>query len=498
MLRKAVAMSLVACWGGWAAAQPPSAAPKGPDPVKENTVRILRTSNKAQTNRFVCETLKFNNVNPYDVVNFLWAATSREEGGIQSFVSPEGTSGYVVVMCPEYQLDWLRRLAADLDRPKINSGPGSAYTYYRMRHRNVSDAAFLNTLYFYAGSTGVLWPDVETNSLLIYDAPEGAKAVESVLTEELDKPVTQIEIAVTVYDVNLNSDGTLGLDYESWKNGPGRVLGQVKATGYRLRHSDQDGGARSGNSSASGVYLSYPSAFFDFLVQKGKARSLIQTRLIATNRVPAVLTTGERILYYSEREDGTAAGREVKGETQAVQTSAETFPTNGRALTGGDPRAPFTDPAHPLIQYPIANRPIASAIQAADTGVSLAMIPVVGEEVINLDFELSVVNNLGYDASGQPLLGSRKVTDSIAIPNGQQAMVGGLAREMRVKATRKMPFLGSIPVLGYVFGGETTQTRRSVVVIAVTPRVITGQSNVAEADTALVARAAGQAKIELP
>ena len=43
-------------------------AQQAPTVAGESLVRVLRTSNKAQTNHYVCDTLEFRNINPFNVL----------------------------------------------------------------------------------------------------------------------------------------------------------------------------------------------------------------------------------------------------------------------------------------------------------------------------------------------------------------------------------------------------------------------------------------------
>ena len=464
--------------------------------AKENVVKVLRTSNKAQTNKFVCDAFEFKNVNPFDVINFMWAPVSREEGGIYSFLAPDGKSGYVVVMCPDYQLEWLRKMAKDLDRTDLKSAPGSKYIYYRMRHRNVTDPNFLTNVQYYIGASGVLIPDVETDSMLIFDAPVGAVEGEKALTNELDQPMGQVDVDVKLYEIDVNNDGTLGLDYAAWKNGPGKVLGQyaTERGSYNTVHSGHSGYHSTGH----GYYLDYPSAFFDFMVSKGKAKLVTNGKIAAVNRVPAMLTTGEQVLYYEVT--ATEDDREVWGKTQPLSVAGISFPTNGRVLTAGNAREPLrsSDPSYPVKQYPQSGRAIQSNVNSVDTGISLAIVPTIGQNVVTLDLELKVANLAGFDNAGIPLLNSRQIADSMAVPNGETALFGGLSRDSKVKTTRKIPLLGSLPVIGYIFGGEITLDKKTVVVAALTPRLVDGGNNVTGADELVAKKAQGEEVVVLP
>lgn len=521
MWRRAVLAAMAMCIAALApgqqtktwTAQPPdlkryekSTAEPPANLANEHVVQILRTPNKAQVNRFVCETLPIRNTNPFNIINFFWAVTSREDGGIYSFVNPDGNSGYIVVICPEYQLEPLRKLAAELDRPNQNSAPKSKYIYYRLKHRNVTDPNFLKLAQYYAGTSGILFPDVETNSCLIYDAPEGADGMAKGFDEVLDKPLQQVDLAVNVYEIDVNNDGTLGLDYEAWKNGPGQVLGQFRATGSTLKGA---GIKRTHfHASGGGVYLDYPSAYFDALVEKGKAVSLVKTRVAAVNRVPAMLTTDEKVIFYQVANGPNT--RTLTGQAINDQVQGVAFPENQNpeytSSKWNFARTPFDVPSFLKGRSPRVDRttlpqtqlPINAAIRSVDTGLFLTVVPVVGEGMINMDLDLRLIAHTGYDGSGFPTLNSRQINNSIAVATGDEIIFGGLVRERKLQSAPKTPFLGSLPVVGYLFGKETDSNRKTVVVASVQPVLIENDDNVTPADRATIAKVSGEQVVVLP
>ncbi len=477
MLRKLAVLMALACWIQTTQAQ------EATSPVQDNEVsevRVLRTNNKAQVTRYICETLEMKNVNPFNLINFFWAEVSREEGGIFVFKHPEEPGGLITVICPEYQLESLRQLALDLDRSDIHSGPGSYYGYYRMRHRSATDAGLRAAVGLWMGQQPALLPDVETNSLLIYDSPVGGETAKEFLIREIDKPLTQVEFGVKVYEVAAHSDGALGLDFEAWKNGPGKVAFQFINAAKRV--SMKNNAAGQSNINTRGGYLAYPSAFFDFLVAEGKAKVMVDTKMIGINAMPAHLTSGDRVLYYNTAAPATlnipsgavAFDRTVTGQTATMSSlaTAYAFPTSGPA------------PAPPVIG-------------TADAGLVLTVVPTVGLKTINLDIDLSVNNILGYDSSGAPVMGSRQIVDAVAVEDGAEIMLGGLVRERKIQTSAKVPILGQIPLIGYAFGGEKTLTQKSLLVTAITASVV-GQENMTEADQAIAGRAKGESVVQLP
>ncbi|MCX7000121.1 MAG: hypothetical protein NT106_07485, partial [Candidatus Sumerlaeota bacterium] len=213
---------LLVLMAGWVFAQEAAKAPapaSGPD--QEHVVKVLRTTNKAQILKYVPRVYSFANVNPHEIVNYFTSALAAEEGGAYTFVAPDGASGKILVICPEFQIPYFDKMAKELDRSKLTSAPGSKYIYYRLKHRSAGDLDLLRVLYSYGGELPVTAPvslqaDWETNSLLLYDAPSGADNAEKVLKEMLDKPTPQVEFQDKIYEVQVNNDGTVGLDYTDW------------------------------------------------------------------------------------------------------------------------------------------------------------------------------------------------------------------------------------------------------------------------------------------
>ncbi len=490
-----------------------------PDELPTNLVKVLRTTNKAQVNQYVAKVYDFVNVNPNEVANFIANGLEVEEGGIYTFVHPDGNKGKMLVICPKYQIPWLDKVCQDLDRPKLTSAPGSAYKYYRLKHRSAADASFLTVVQRYTGfatnrevgaPTDPYFPvisDIETNSLLLFDVPSGAEYAENALKKYLDSPTPQVNIDVKIYEIDVRNDGTLGLDYEAWKNGPGQALFATQFTGKYARstynHISYLGlqppftntlpPVLGGNIPdhfryndwyrGYGYRVEYPSAFFDFLVEKGKAKALIDTKLSTCNANPALISTGESIFAAA---------------TQNL--SADYLPyfnvTNAQTTTGG--RASFNRTVTTTAgKMETAALPELD-IKLVENGVYLTLTPIVGQEETNIDLSAKVINHIGWASNGEPLLSSFQIKNKFRVKNGDQIMIGGLTRERLLKSTKKIPLLGSLPVLGWIFGGETDQLQKSILVVALRPTVITDFSGITAEDQDIIDRATGVKPLKFP
>ncbi len=455
--------------------------PPAPDAMKQNVVKVLRTSSKAQVNQYVCRVFEVHNCNPYEIINFPELLAEAEEGMIYTFVHPDGNKGKILVTAPEYQMPYYEQLIRELDRPKITSAPGSKYILYRAKNRTAQCLAGLGA--YYAGSQDILYPDIETNSVLLFGVPSGCDAANAALSAA-DVPSPQVLIEVTVYDVKLTNDGRFGFDFHAWKNGPGRALfaGGSRYQYLRIHNVDRDSGTDSG----SGYFMDYPSAYFDFLVERGKAKVLTATKVVAMNNRAAQVATGESVLFYRVTQNNVL-DRKVTGETQPRTTAEQLTPLAAGAVAAAAQTLGVSAQAPPQL-----------AIDPVRTGIFLDVMPVISLELVDLDILARVVTLVGYDSRGEPVLASRQFSNRAQVPSGQELVIGGLIRDRKAKHAAKIPILGSIPVLGWTFGSETIGAEKTMVVCVIKPTIDKYDSPVRPADADVMAKAKGEQPIPMP
>jgi general secretion pathway protein D len=115
------------------------------------------------------------------------------------------------------------------------------------------------------------------------------------------------------------------------------------------------------------------------------------------------------------------------------------------------------------------------------TGLTLKVTPVIGEQTIKLNLDLKWSDYNFVDDTGFPQINSRELTSTLRGKIGEEIVIGGLERQTVVKSTRKAPILGSIPIIGYAFGGETSPAEKSQLVVVITPSAVMNY-NVAKTD----------------
>jgi len=108
-------------------------------------------------------------------------------------------------------------------------------------------------------------------------------------------------------------------------------------------------------------------------------------------------------------------------------------------------------------------------------GVTLVVSPhISADEYLRLDIELEVSSFQG-DSSGVGLPPPRQrniINTTIALPNEHTVVMGGLIGEDETISESKVPLLGDIPVLGYLFKNKTRQKVKRNLFIFVTPHIL--------------------------
>jgi type II secretory pathway component GspD/PulD (secretin) len=112
-------------------------------------------------------------------------------------------------------------------------------------------------------------------------------------------------------------------------------------------------------------------------------------------------------------------------------------------------------------------------LQVIKTGISLSIVPYVSDDgTITLEVEPSLSDVVGTGTAGLPVTSRRTVTTRVRVPDGETLVIGGLTLENRTNVIRKVPVLGSIPILGYLFRHTETRSETSEITIVITPHLL--------------------------
>ncbi|MCD2167194.1 type II secretion system secretin GspD [Comamonas koreensis] len=131
--------------------------------------------------------------------------------------------------------------------------------------------------------------------------------------------------------------------------------------------------------------------------------------------------------------------------------------------------------------------------QLKDTGVILNVTPSVNSgNMVSLQIDQSVIDSAGLDtASQQTKFSNRQLTSKLAVRSGESIVMGGLIRDRNEDTDSGIPLLKDIPIIGKAFSTTTRDSRRTELLLVMTPRVVRTDVDVREVSEELRDRLRG-------
>jgi hypothetical protein len=159
-----------------------------------------------------------------------------------------------------------------------------------------------------------------------------------------------------------------------------------------------------------------------------------------------------------------------------VLSSPKLAVLNGhRAIIDTGSETPFFTPSFN------GNGVSAITTQFKPTGISVVVTPFIltaGMVQLEISVEVSAVTGfvtaaISADASVEnPLISRRNAHTVVNVPSGKTVLIGGLVTTDDIETVDKVPWLGDVPLLGYLFKRKTTSYRKAQVLFFVKPRIL--------------------------
>ena len=280
----------------------------------------------------------------------------------------------------------------------------------------------------FEGGKIILTPDKATNSLVIMASPADYQNLLQVI-QKLDKRRRQVFVQAVIAEISLDKLKEYGT--------------QISVTG----------GGTNGNTAAAGVFdpfnflggASPQSAAIVKVLQSLSSNTQIGANLSAlfTNGTVNVLST-PTIMTSDNKEAEIFVGENVP-----FLTSTTSYST-GVAQT--------------------------SNIERKDTGIILRITPQITEgDYLKLDIyqEISAVKDaLNAGAAADITTTKRSAKTSVVVKDKDTVVIGGLIQDQDKNTVNKIPILGDIPLVGWLFKSKSTQRTKTNLLIMLTPRII--------------------------
>jgi len=246
----------------------------------------------------------------------------------------------------------------------------------------------------------------------------------------------QVEIEARIYEVALNDDYSLGIDWS-------RIdLGTVDGTTGSLALENIIGIPAGGfTAKAVSTTLSFVGGSFDAMLtalhEQGEVRVVSQPRLLTMNNQPALIkvTTDESFF------------------TQTV--------SQGSGGTGNV---------------------ISEQVQSVSVGLILSITPQISEDgwimldVTPIITRLSEIVESPLKTATAPNIEVKQISALVRLRDGEMVVLGGLIQDSVSHTERKVPILGDIPWLGRIFKGTYDLKEKTELVIFLSPRIVRADS----------------------
>jgi len=283
--------------------------------------------------------------------------------------------------------------------------------------------------------------DKETNSLIVYANPDAYQSILETI-KYLDIPRKQVYVKAIIMEVNTNEDFKVGVEWSAFEDftydGGERTGGVFGRTGsnFITNLSDLPSGALFGvvgdaiTINRNGTEITFPNmtSFINAMAQDTKVNILSTPQIITLDNKEAEITVGANVPYVT-REDT---------DTTNIDRTIRTY-------------------------------------DYRDVGVMLKFTPQINQQGwVRLELfqeNTSLVAGQGADEFAPTTL-KRSAKTTVTVKDGATMVIGGLIGDSVTFGENRVPLLGRIPLLGYLFKSKTKKYEKTNLYIFLTPQII--------------------------
>ncbi len=297
------------------------------------------------------------------------------------------------------------------------------------------------TTSFSEGDIKIVADDVY-NLIIIQASPQDYASMKETI-KELDIVPRQVLIDTKIYEVKLNGAFSMGVQW-FLQNRSTSARFQGKDAAYTATSTTYNGVKYAAGLSLSAMtWIGRSKELITFLngnESRGRTRMLSAPTILAADNIAARIQVG-----------------------QEVPMLASTGVIGGGTGTGSA-----------LFSNTINNR---------STGVILSVTPRINSSgwiTLKIDQEVSAPGAPISGSVQSPTIDVKSVNTQATVKDGETIVIGGIISENNGRTENRIPGLGHIPLVGWMFGNTSTNQDRHELIVLITPHVI---QNLDEANT---------------
>ncbi|RKY21865.1 MAG: hypothetical protein DRQ55_02760 [Planctomycetota bacterium] len=117
-------------------------------------------------------------------------------------------------------------------------------------------------------------------------------------------------------------------------------------------------------------------------------------------------------------------------------------------------------------------------VEFLEVGTQLRFRPFIGDDgFVRLEIHPERSSGVVDPTTGLPTESTSEVTTNVMVRDDETVVIGGLIETREVQSIRRVPFLGYLPWVGWMFSSEETAVERREVVIMLTPHILEDGEN---------------------
>jgi general secretion pathway protein D len=293
--------------------------------------------------------------------------------------------------------------------------------------------------------------DAATNSLIIQASQEGFTTIAGVIAKlDVERPQVSVEALIMELTVNDNLDlgfsgllriidGDESFAIASATSAASAAVGDPTASVAapligRLLQDTRDFDTATNTRVGDGTVI---DAIIDLSATNGDINIVSAPHILTSDNEEAEIRVGDNIPIISSRVQ-SAQGIDVSGLSSAVN------------------------------------------VERQDIGVTLRVTPQITEgDSLRLEIfqEITEINSALQEGVGNPedvgvALSNRRVENTVVVRDGETVVIGGLLSDTLSDTVTKVPWLGDIPFLGWLFKSTSTSVRKTNLLVFLTPRIV--------------------------
>lgn len=361
--------------------------------------------------------------------------------------------GNVMLVAPVEEIASRERAEAEAEKQKTQLSPLRS-EIIQINYAKASDLGNIvknktNSILSERGSVTV---DDRTNSLLVLETRDKIAEIRA-LVQRLDIPVRQVLIESRIVVANDNFEKDLGTQFG------------VSFVGNVGQNFLTTGGSNTSTDSTVNSYTTSTNGKFTVPSPSGSNYNV---------NLPAPASSGT---------PGSIA-LSLLAKNTLVDLELSALQSEGKGEVVSSPRV-ITANAKPAvikqgveIPYQQSTSSGATSVSFKDAVLSLNVTPQItpdGRVIMDLAVhDDSVGTNVSTGSGGStPSIDTREVDTQVLVDNGQTVVLGGIYQQTTSLTVTKIPMLGDIPILGYLFRNNQVINNKTELLVFITPKILT-------------------------